>query len=94
MSILFYLYNLTREKKFDEIIEKYSIDKFLFLDILFQEVLIIKYFMFFLLNKNLQGIKFIIFLIYSIINGNFLHRKFFIIFKSFKSKSSFSSEDF
>lgn len=67
MSILFYLYNLTREKKFDEIIEKYSIDKFLFLDILFQEVLIIKYFMFFLLNKNLQGIKFIIFLIYSII---------------------------
>ena len=27
MSILFYLYNLTREKKFDEIIEKYSIDK-------------------------------------------------------------------
>lgn len=67
MSILFYLYNLTREKKFDEIIEKYSIDKFLFLDILFQEVLIIKFFMFFLLNKNLQGIKFIIFLIYSII---------------------------
>ena len=67
MSILFYSYNLTREKKFDEIIEKYSIDKFLFLDILFQEVLIIKYFMFFLLNKNLQGIKFIIFLIYSII---------------------------
>ena len=67
MSILFYLYNLTREKKFDEIIEKYSIDKFLFLDILFQEVLIIKSFMFFLLNKNLQGIKFIIFLIYSII---------------------------
>lgn len=66
MSILFYLYNLTREKKFDEIIEKYSIDKFLFLDILFQEVLIIKFFMFFL-NKNLQGIKFIIFLIYSII---------------------------
>ena len=67
MSILFYLYNLTREKKFDEIIEKYSIDKFLFLNILFQEVLIIKFFMFFLLNKNLQGIKFIIFLIYSII---------------------------
>ena len=67
MSILFYSYNLEREKKFDEIIEKYSIDKFLFLDILFQEVLIIKSFMFFLLNKNLQGIKFILFFIYSII---------------------------
>ena len=67
MSILFYSYNLEREKKFDEIIEKYSKDKFLFLDILFQEVLIIKSFMFFLLNKNLQGIKFILFFIYSII---------------------------
>jgi len=67
MSILFYSYNLEREKKFDEIIEKYSKDKFLFLDILFQEVLIIKSFIFFLLNKNLQGIKFILFFIYSII---------------------------
>ena len=49
MSILFYSYNLEREKKFDEIIEKYSKDKFLFLDILFQEVLINKiYFIFYL----------------------------------------------
>ena len=47
MSVLFYLFGLAGEKKFDEIIEKYSIDKFLLLDIFFQEVLIIKFFMFF-----------------------------------------------